>query len=366
MSVTQKQIAQEVGVSQQLVARALNNHPKVGPETRRKILVTAERLGYHNGMNRNARSMAARRHGNRVKTGIIAVILERMPADAEGDTSENYTYLMRMIDGVEAEAARREIDLFLVPARTAGAPRLILEGGVDGVILLGAHNQLYGIDHTILPVLMLGTEYEDIPALVPDYGDGMRQVTQHLIDLGHRHFAYVGPRRWPSAEERLAAFRETVTANGLEVDADLVYGVRARPMEITVTAVVKHFLEIRERHPFTALVCHSDYIAMIAIPLIEAAGLKVPEDISVTGFDDITIHSNFRPAVTSVAFPGLQMGKRAVAIIGDEVEQYSARSGTANGAGKTTPLSTLHGLERAVKFEARLIVRDSTTPPTGK
>ena len=313
--VTQKLIAERVGVTQQLVALALNGHPNVSEITRDRILAVAQELGYNSRTNRPARSMAAARHGTRVKNDILAVVFEAMPNAPTMATP----YFMPLIDGIEMEAGERQMDLFLVRKSAAGLPWLITERWVDGVILLGSHASAGQLGELNLPVMTLGSLLPGTSGITPQDEQGARSATRHLIDLGHRRIAYLGPHLdWPSSKPRLAGYRRALKKACLPVDESLIETTRAEPLEPHGRSGMERLLA---RGGFTALVCHNDPIAMGAIRVAQERGIRVPEDLSVTGFDDISEAADFSPAITSVSFSSLAMGRAAVRMVLDEPVQ---------------------------------------------
>ena len=310
--ITQKQIAERVGVTQQLVALALKDSPNVAPATKEKILAIADELGYRLGANHGARLMAAARHGTRVRNDILAVVFEAMP-DAPMLATP---YFMPFIEGIEAEADNRQIDLFLVRPKPAGLPWLIREGWVDGVILLGSHASAGELSELQLPVVTLGSHLPDIAGITPDDESGTRQATQHLIELGHRKIAYLGPNlQWPSARARFEGYTQALSSAKISLDKNLIETTLLQPLEPDGKAGIKQLLA---RAEFTALVCHNDPIAMGAIRVAQESGRRVPADLSVTGFDDISLAAEFSPAITSVSFSSEAMGRAAVRLILDE------------------------------------------------
>lgn len=308
-SVTQKQIAQRVGVTQQLVALALKNSPSVAEATRLKILAVAEEMGYDRNANRPARALAAARHGTRVTNDIIALIFEAMPDVAP----VAMPYFMPLVDGIEIEAGERQLDLFLVRSKATGLPWLIREGLVDGVILLGSHSSVAEISALEIPILTLGSHLPDTKGITPDDASGTAITTRHLIELGHRRIAYLGPQLdWPSARARLDGYRRALGEANLNSQME----------ETTLANVLQSDGEsgmepLLDRGEFTALVCHNDSVAMGAIRAAQARGLEVPGDLSVTGFDDTSAASGFVPEVTSVGFSGVAMGRAAVKMLLD-------------------------------------------------
>ncbi len=307
--VTQKQIAQRIGVTQQLVALALQNNPNVAETTRIKILAVAEEMGYDRNANRPARALAAARHGTRVTNDIIALIFEAMPNIAP----VAMPYFMPLVDGIEIEAGERQLDLFLVRSKATGLPWLIREGLVDGVILLGSHSTVAQISEIGIPVLTLGSHLPETKGITPDDAGGTAITTRHLLELGHRRIAYLGPQLdWPSARARLEGYRRALSEAGFESQLE-----ETRLANVSETDGKSGMERLLERGEFTALVCHNDSIAMGAIRAAQARGLDVPGDLSITGFDDTSAASGFVPAVTSVGFSGVAMGRAAVKMLLD-------------------------------------------------
>ena len=355
MAVTQKQIAEEVGVTQQLVALALRDHPRVALKTREKIQGVAQRLGYTNQMNRTARTMAAKRHGRRVQTGIVAAILEP-PGQREGESVAGVPYFMTLVDGVETQAGHLGLDLFLVPSRAGELPWLIRDGLVDGVILLGAHQSLRGLEELNLPLVTLGCEFRGVKAMVPDDSDGIRQAVTHLVKSGHKNIAYLGPNRWQAATARRTAFQNALCEYSLPVEENWIEDSAPQPIVEPGFQATKHLIErtrtARGALPFSAIVCHNDPLAMGACRALQEAGFRVPQDISVTGFDDVSLQYNASPSITSVGFARLEMGRRAV----DFIKAQSDALQKQNGANAVAPeIDAKHEL-----FPVQLVVREST------
>lgn len=331
--VTQKQIAERIGVTQQLVALALKDSPNVAAATKEKILAVADELGYRSGANHGARLMAAARHGTRVRNDILAVVVEAIPDAAVIETP----YFAAFVAGIEKEADLRQIDLFLVRPKASGLPWLIREGWVDGVILLGSHASAGQLSELQLPVLTLGSLLPGIAGITPQDEIGTWQTTRHLIELGHRRIAYLGPHlTWPSARARFAGYERALRESGIDVDEDLAETTLAEPLQNDGESGMTR---LSPRAQFTALVCHNDPIAMGAIRVAQRAGRRVPADLSVTGFDDTSLAAEFSPAVTSISFSSQAMGRAAVRLVLDE------------------PQSIAHQ-----QFAVELHVRNSTAP----
>jgi LacI family transcriptional regulator len=305
-SVTQKQIAERVGVSQQLVTLALKGSPLVAAKSADKILAMAKELGYGAHANRHARAMAASRHGIRIKHDILAVIFDVSPLIP----TITAPYFMQMVDGVELEVGERKIDLFLVRRTPTSLPWLIRERAVDGVLLLGAASSAAEISKLDIPVLTLGTHANGIRGVAPDSETGIRATTRHLIELGHTRIAYLGPRLdWPASRARFKGYKNALHEAGMPFEEVLVDTTLHEALDPLAQEGMARLLL---RTKFTAVVCYNDPVAMGAIRFAKKRGLHIPHDVSVTGFDDVSVAAGFKPAITSVGFSSVDMGRAAV------------------------------------------------------
>lgn len=340
MGVTQKQIAEEVGLSRSMVALALSGHPKISEQTRLKVEAVAQRLGYTEHSNSSARALIARRYGQQVKTGALAVLL---PDDVEGVPLKEMPFYVPMLRGMEMEAAARGIDLLLCPQR-AQLPRLIGERQVDGVICVENSSRVQTIHELGLPVVAVDFASQWAQTLIPDEREGTRLATEYLIQLGHRRIAYVGfLLEFLAAQERHAGYQDALQQHGIAYDAALV-DVRVCEMHTRAGAEgLERLLKVGGELPFTALVCYNDLLAMGVVRQLETRGIRVPQDVSVVGYDDISSDYEFRPALTSIRFDRLAMGRTAIAML-CHFDEKTAR--------------------QHQRFEVELVVRDSTSPPS--
>jgi len=370
MSVTLKQIAAELNVSQPLVTYALNGKPGVSPQMRQAIIETAERLGYHKYSNREARMMAARRHGRNAATGMIALIFPRF-----GDMPWiSVPYYRAMVDGVELEAGSRGLDLIIAPYRyEESLPRIVLERGVDGVIFLSPPSNIEALQALDMPAVSLGCSHPAVQSFLPDDATGIRLAVEHLIELGHRRIAYMGADlAVSSARVRQQAYRDTLEKHGIAVNESLIGDARRAGRAEGKTGLEELLTKTskagdKTKPAFTAVACHNDLIAMGVVEQAQASGLEVPTDLSVVGFDDVTIDYHFQPAITSVAFGRFEMGRGAVRTLCAEVKAQQASDangnvGTDSRHGATSNAGgSFHQPTRI--FEVELIVRDSTRSP---
>lgn len=316
MAVTQKQIAQHLGLSQPIVAQALNGHPAVAEATRRRVREAALEMGYGVHSNAEARSLIARRHGKRSKTDTIAVL---MGSFFEGLPIQQVPFFKPLLQGIELESAERGVDVSFCMSARGQLPRLVSQQGVDGVLSLYSRtmNEVLRQQHVALPVLRIGDAAPGELAVMPHNFEGSHLAVQHLVDGGHRRIAYLGYLYTPlpdSADlERLNGYFQTLKDNGLPVANELIDTHLEAPTQEAGAAAMERVLA--RTRDVTAVVCYNDLSAMGAIRKAQELGLRVPQDLSVIGFDDTSEEYNFEPHLTTIRFDRLAMGRRAVAML---------------------------------------------------
>ena len=308
--LTQKQIAEHLGVSRQLVGFALRGEGRMADEVRQQILEVAQRNGYHRYSNSGARTLAARRYGKRAATGMLAVLFE---ATFDDQPLSEVPFFIPFFAGLETEAIRQGLDLVLCALRPGELPRLVSERQVDGIVSLAAPIEtLNALAQLDLPLVSVLYGIEGFPSLQLDNANGARLAARHLIELGHRRIAYLGLEKGLAAA-RLSAFRRALDERDL-LDETCIVSTDGVPSRAVGAQLMTRLLE---RHrgadlPFTALACYNDMMAMGAIEVLQTRGLRVPADVSVVGFDDVSLQYSFAPALTSIGFSRQEIGKRAI------------------------------------------------------
>lgn len=356
MPVTLKQIAEEVGVSQPLVTYALQNKPGVNKETRMRILEAAERLGYQG--NQEAQRLIARRYGRHCATGIVALLYAR---GQEGSLLSTPFY-RALLEGVEYETAQRSMELLITPIGTSKLPRLVQEGRVDGIIFASVPRDVVQAARDLnLPAISVSSYAPPFFNLLPEDESGTYQATQFLVQKGHRRIAYLGMAQpsWQmsyhaQSEARRAGYMRALVENGIAPSDALVYQAE-NCVEAHGVEGLQHLLAATNWRPglapaFTALVCHNDVMAMGAVRKAQELGIRIPTDLSVVGFDDISPLYNFHPALTSVGFSRFDMGRRAVEWVCSEFQRMCAAKGEW-----LMPTGTEF-------FATQIVERDSTQP----
>lgn len=291
------EIARRANVSTATVSRTLNQSGPVKATTARKVWRAVTELNYV--PNSHARALVSGR------SRIIGVIVSDI-------TNPFFPALLRSF---EALAAEKQYDLLVTSTdyktlRMAACLRRMLERKVDGVAMMTSEMDLgvikelsrRGVPIVFMDVGQVGPKMSHVAI---DYGNGMRQAVDHLAGLGHKRIAFIsGPLDLHSARTRRQAFLEGMHAHGLAVEQTML-------REGTHTAeggreAMAALLRLSKRP--TAVVASNDWTAIGALNAIGTADLKVPEDISLAGFDDIPLASYTNPPLTSVRMSAADVG----------------------------------------------------------
>ncbi len=298
MSVTIKDVARQANVSVATVSRALNGQPNVAEDVRRRVLEVAERLRY--SPNPAARSLSSRR------TQTIGVVLPELHG-------EFFSELMRGIDQVA-----RERGLHLLVSSYHGNPReqgaalRAMPGRVDGLLLMSPFvdgAEAIAADLPALPVVLINPALaaEGLPAIGVDNHGGAVAMMRHLREAGHRRIAFIaGPAGNFDARERLRGYREALAGEPgmapwvLEGGFDEASGVRAGRALLAAT----------ERPD--AVFAANDMMALGCLFALREAGLRVPQDIALAGFDDIPLSRYVHPTLTTMRVEIAELGARAL------------------------------------------------------
>jgi DNA-binding LacI/PurR family transcriptional regulator len=330
------EIARRANVSTATVSRTLNQSGAVRPETARKVWRAAAALNYY--PNSHARALVSGR--SRLLGLIVSDITN--------------PFFPELVHSFETLATQQGYDLILTSTdyqtvRMTGCVRRMLERKVDGVAIMTSEMDLglikelarRGVPLVFMDVGRVGPRMSHV---LIDYGNGISQAVDHVVGLGHKRVAFItGPLDLHSARTRRQAFVEGMRAHHLRPDPKLI-------REGTHTAdggqkAMAGLLRSGGKAP-TAVVCSNDWTAIGALHAIDAAGLRVPEDISIVGFDDIQLAPHTNPPLTTMRQDKLGLGAAA----GDAL--------VARIAGDP-------GRDPLLRLPVELVVRGSTAPPAG-
>lgn len=307
--VTIVDVAERAGVSLGTVSRVLNNDAHVAPETRERVAGVVRELGYV--ANRQARGLKGS------KTNSIGIIVPDLGTG----------YIGEIMNGVDAELALNELDLMLFTTHRAAIKEAnyvanMVQGMVDGLLLVLPRNPadyMGSLTARNFPFVLIDHQGTGNPC--PSVGasnwQGAYNATEYLIKLGHRRIGFItGSMDLGAASDRLEGYRSALKANHVEEDTRLIYeGTFFQPDGYSGA---KALLDLQD--PPTAIFASNDAMAFGAMDGVRALGLRVPEDVSVLGFDDIPQAEVVRPALTTVRQPLRQMGAIAVQLLIDKLK----------------------------------------------
>lgn len=302
-------IAQLAGVSQPTVSRALRGSPTVSEPTRLRIEEIARRLNYK--VDKNASNLRSQ-HSN-----TLALLLFEDPTP---DASMINPFFLKMLGSITRTCAMRGYDLLVSFQQLSSDWHTDYEDSrkADGIILLG-YGDYRDYAQRLGQLAEQGTHFVRWGAVQPgqqevvvgcDNIEGGRGVTRHLIDGGRRQIAFIGEAGKGSPEflDRYRGHKAALKDAGLEIST-------GRHVDAISTEQSGHDAAvrlIRRAVPFDAIVCASDLIAIGAIRALVEADLKVPDDVAVTGFDDILAARFVNPPLTTVAQDAVAAGERLV------------------------------------------------------
>jgi DNA-binding LacI/PurR family transcriptional regulator len=324
-------VARLAGVSRKTVSRVLNNEPYVSDESRRRVLAAAEELGYR--LNHAARALAS---GRTRSIGVVAlgtagygtasllVGIEQAVRDAG--------YALRVLNTPDGN-----------PESIAAALESLLEQGVDGIVVsepIVEGEVPLGVD---VPVLFLGAPPAFSAARTLTAGVGAHQLaraaTDHLLDLGHptvHHLA--GPRRWYATTDRIEGWRAALAARGAH-EPPVLNG------DWSAASGYAAGRELASDGSVTAVFAGGDEMAIGLIHALREAGCRVPEDISVVGFDGNPVFAYVSPPLTTVRQPFEAASSEGIRLLLHAIEKPDTELPPANDP------------------PVELIVRGSTAPP---
>ena len=332
-----RDVAREARVSIATVSRVVNRLPTVDPELAERVWKAVEAVGYL--PNTQARALVSGR------SRLLGLIVSEITNPFFPELIQEFENLA-VAQGYEVLIGSTNYD----PARTESLMRRLLQRNVDGVAVM-----TFGVEEELVQKLVerefplvfvdAGPELPNIRLVQVDYGEGIRQAVQHLAALGHRQIAFIsGPLEQRSPATRREAFLKAMKELGLKVPPEHM-AEGQHTMESGITAMEK--LIALKPLP-TAVLCSNDMTAIGALHALYRTTIKVPDDISIVGFDNIHLSEFVLPPLTTV-----QMSCRDLAAAAVE----SLRAGIEADHPK-------HGIKEW-HIPTRLVVRQSTAFPRG-
>jgi len=322
MKLKAKDIAKKLSISPSAVSFALNNKPGVSEETRRKILKVIEQMGYNTNNilsksalahNRNIRFIIYKKHGLVVSdTPFFSALIEGIDREAR---SLGYNLIVTYMD----ENKDNLMKILHIIGRTSP----------DGIMLLATEmtkKDLKPFKKLSIPLLLLDSyfESENLDTVIINNLEGAYKATCYLFELGHRDIGYLHSSVWiNNFDHRMAGFKKAIKNKGLKLKENLIFC-----LESTIDGSYKNMFNILENKPElpTALFADNDIIAFGAIKAMKEFGIRIPQDVSVIGFDDMPFCEMIDPPLTTVMVYKQRMGMIALKRLVERIDEAPAET----------------------------------------
>ncbi|MCR5451638.1 MAG: LacI family transcriptional regulator [Lachnospiraceae bacterium] len=334
--MTIKDIAKLAGVGVSTVSRAINDDPGIALATKKKVLKIVKEYNYI--PNNSARNLKM------TESNTIALLVRGI---------DNYFFL-EMFGYIQRELESRGYDYLLHAVGedediSSIAMELSMEKRLKGLIILGGRmgSKISGLSDLPIPYVLctvaakIGQDHPDAATVGIDDEKESAEAVGYLIRSGHKRIAIVAGHEDDPAvgAQRLAGYKRALTENGLEIDESLIGLSKNNIPEFSAENGYQVAKELIQRADFTAIYCISDLMAMGCYKAIAEAGKKIPDDISVIGFDGIDLGRFLHPSLTTMVQPREEMAVSAVELLNELIEE--------------------NGIKRHITYEAKLLTRDS-------
>lgn len=302
-------VAKKAGVSVVTVSRVINNAPTVRQSSRDKVMKAIKELNYHPSS--AAQSLA------RGRTNVIGLLIPSLTD----------SFIMEVVASVDRELEKKGyfLALSVIDKSDDSSLRsnfLFQHDRVDGILILTPvfeDDYITSLTNKNIPFVIMDNQLFPftVSSIVVDNFKGGYELTRHLLDLGHLKFACIGgPKESLSAEHRIDGFNAALAEVGIKP-----YKMDRGAFHITTGYdVTNRWLE--EDDLPSAIICGDDHIAFGVIDALRENGLKVPEDVSVVGYDDHAFASKLHPHLTTVKQPAVEMGSQGVEALFDIIKGH--------------------------------------------
>lgn len=323
-------VADRAGVSKSLVSLVMREPQRVSEANRIAVLKAAEELGYR--PNAVARSLVQRR------SMVIGVVLSDL----------HNPFFADVADGIEEAAFQSGYRAmlssgFLDPKREKGAIETMLELRVDGLIMLGSMMKVPKVERVAatLPVVVVGrhTRSKAIDSVGVDDSAGAQKAVDHLVSLGHRKIAHIHAGSASGSPRRRNGYERSMKRHGLDEHIRLVRGAFTESGGAEAMTAILDSGELP-----TAVFAPNDFAALGAMEALDSAGLRIPADISLIGYDNLSLSGLPRIGLTTIGQPRADLGREAVGLVLERLDEGRRRA-------------------RHVVVPPSLVVRSTTGPP---
>lgn len=336
MHPTIKDVAKKADVSIATVSLVMNNNQRISKETRRKVNKVIQTLNYH--PSRSARGLVSR------KTGNIGFIL------TEEHFLRTEPFYTKIFLGTEFEARANDYYVLLATVNTSfckddSLPRFILERNFDGIVIAGKvpNSLIESILKYKKPIVFVdfSTNNGNYPNVLTDNLKGVQLAIEHLIEYGHKKIAFIGGEiSHPNITDRLQGYILALEKAHITIDDDFIITndeYLSRQNGYKCTEIL-----FKKQKKATAIFAANDATAIGALQYLKDQGYRVPEDVSLIGFDDVEADLLIDPPLSTVRVPKVEMGTEAVQLLLKMINNNSI-------------------LPKKILVPVRLIVRQSTS-----
>ncbi len=336
-TVTIKEVATRCGLSVSTVSKALNNYSDVSEATKGLVMRTAKEIGYH--PNSLARALKTNRTYN------IGVLF----AD-DNQSGLTHNYFAAVLESFKSEAERQGYDITFINHNIGRNKMTYLEHcryrNVDGVCLACVDffaPEVIELIASDLPLVTIDHVFNNRTCILSDNIGGMRDLIRFVYDQGHRWIAYVHGMKSAVTESRITGFCRVMRELNLRVPPEYMVECAYHNPPSAKKAVAQ-ILKLPVRP--TCILISDDYAALGAIEAIRSAGLKIPEDISITGYDGIPLMQLTSPKLTTIWQDTKRIGSEAAACLIERIEHpLTAGSGTVIVEGKLLKGETVQAIQ---------------------
>ena len=310
--VSMKEIAKKCNVSVASVSKALNGYSDISEETRKMILKTASEMGYL--PNSSARTLKTKRSYN---IGVMFV--------DEAASGLTHDYFNHVLESFKRTAEERGYDITFTSGRISGQKLSYYEHcryrGVDGVVIACVDfyaDEVQELIRSEIPVVTIDHVFDGNIAVVSNNSQGMEELVTYIYNQGHRRIAYIHGDNTSVTRMRLSGFYRTLQRLGVEIPDAYVKECPYRDAD-SAAKVTGELLDLP--NPPTCILYPDDYAAIGGINEIRERGLRIPEDISIAGYDGITIAKILEPKLTTLCQDTVAIGRIAAEKLIDLIEK---------------------------------------------